>query len=122
MLVMNTAGDIRIDVVPLGTTPARGTVEAIGGGRLLVRSPGLVEVYDQEDFLAGTGAGAVATLRTEEQERAVPAADGGFVVAGVSSVRALGPDGEPRWELPHAPWHGEPARTPPRRSARTGGW
>ncbi|MEU2393398.1 hypothetical protein [Streptomyces sp. NPDC007369] len=103
---MNTTGDERIGVVPLGTTRAHGTVEAVAGGRLLVRTPGLVEVHDREDFLAGRTAGARAALRTEEQERAVPTPDGGFVVAGVASVRALGPDGGPRWELAHDPWHG----------------
>ncbi|NXY93803.1 hypothetical protein HYE82_05195 [Streptomyces sp. BR123] len=103
---MNTTGDERIEVVPLGTTRAQGTVEAIAGGRLLVRTPGLVEVHDREDFLAGKAGGATAALRTQEQERAVPTPDGGFVVAGVASVRALGPAGGPRWELPHAPWHG----------------
>ncbi|WP_405942973.1 hypothetical protein [Streptomyces sp. NBC_00207] len=103
---MNDTGDERIDVVPLGTTRAPGTVEAVAGGRLLVRTPGLVEVHDREDFLTGATTGATAALRTEEHERAVPTPDGGFVVAGVASVRALGPDGGPRWELPHAPSHG----------------
>ncbi|MEU7729289.1 hypothetical protein AB0B78_29240 [Streptomyces sp. NPDC040724] len=103
---MNTTGDVRIDVVPLGTTRAPGTVEAVAGGRLLVRTPGLVEVHDREDFFAGRTGGATAALRTEEHERAVPVPGGGFVVAGVASVRALDPDGGPRWEVPHDPWHG----------------
>ncbi|MGY1577383.1 hypothetical protein [Streptomyces sp. MN13] len=103
---MDTTGDERVDVVPLGTTPVRGTCEAIGGGRLVVRTPGLLEVHDREDFLAGRSAGPSAALRTEEHERAVPTPDGEFVVAGGSSVRAVGPDGGPRWELTHAPWHG----------------
>jgi hypothetical protein len=106
MHLMNATGEERIDVVPLGTTTAPGTLRAISGGRLLVRTPGLVEVHDREDFLAGRSAGASAALRTEEHERAVPTPDGGFVVAGVSSVRALGPDGGQRWELAHDPWHG----------------
>jgi hypothetical protein len=106
MHLMNTTGDERIDVVPLGTTPARGELKAITGERLVVRTPGLVEVHDREDFLAGRSAGASAALRTEDHERAVPTPDGGFVVAGVSSVRALDPDGGPRWERAHDPWHG----------------
>ncbi|AWT47156.1 hypothetical protein DMT42_36175 [Streptomyces actuosus] len=105
---MNTAEDALIDVVPLGTAPVpeRGRVEALAGGRLVVRAPGLVEVHDREDFLAGRAAGARAALLTREPERAVPTPDGGFVVAGVSSVRALDADGGTRWELAHDRWHG----------------
>lgn len=105
---MHSTEDALIDALPLGTAPApeRGRVEAIAGGRLVVRTPGLVEVHDREDFLAGRTADPRAALRTREPERAVPLPDGGFVVAGVSSVRALGADGEPRWELAHDRWHG----------------
>ncbi|MFJ9648583.1 hypothetical protein ACWEPM_36465 [Streptomyces sp. NPDC004244] len=103
---MKTTGDERIDVVPLGATTARGTIEAVSGGRLLVRTPGLVEVHDREDFLAGKAGSPSAALRTHERERAVPTPDGGFVVAGRASVRALRCDGSPLWELAHDPWHG----------------
>ncbi|MFF4099033.1 hypothetical protein [Streptomyces sp. NPDC001903] len=103
---MNTTGDVRIDVVPLGTVRARGTVEAVAGGRLLVRTPGMVEVHDREAFLAGGTAPATGALRTTDRERVAPLPDGGFVVAGAASVRAVDPDGATRWELPHAPWHG----------------
>ncbi|MFF7176923.1 hypothetical protein [Streptomyces sp. NPDC008121] len=103
---MITTGEERVAVVPLGTTHAPGSVEAVAGGRLLVRAAGLVEVHDREDFLAGRTEGATASLRTREEERATPAPDGGFVVAGVASVRALGPGGAVRWEFAHAPWHG----------------
>ncbi|KOU24139.1 hypothetical protein ADK52_14455 [Streptomyces sp. WM6372] len=106
MHVMNTMGDERIDVVPLGTIRARGTLQAVAGGRLVVRTPGLLEVHDGADFLAGMTASAIAALPTKDDERAVPTPDGGFVVAGAASVRALGSDGATRWELPHAPWHG----------------
>ncbi|MEV5322178.1 hypothetical protein AB0K92_31840 [Streptomyces sp. NPDC052687] len=103
---MHATGDDRIDVTPLGTTPEQGTVEVMDTGRLLVRTPDLVAVHDREGFLAGNTARPGAVLRPQEGERAVPAPDGGFLVAGVSSVRAQGPGGEPRWELRHAPWHG----------------
>ncbi|MEU6312162.1 hypothetical protein [Streptomyces sp. NPDC047014] len=103
---MNSTGDERIGVVALGTLRARGTVEAVAGGRLLVRTPEELAVYEREDFLAGRTGGALHALRTEEHERAVPLPDGGFVVAGTASVRALDPDGGPRWEHAHDPWHG----------------
>jgi hypothetical protein len=111
---VNTAGDELVDVVPLGAVRARGTVEEAAGGRLLVRAGGLLQVYDREEFLAGTGAGPVVSLRVEEQERAAPTPDGGFLVAGAASVRAVGPDGGTRWTFAHDPWHGTPrARSAP---------
>ncbi|MFF5448771.1 hypothetical protein [Streptomyces sp. NPDC012888] len=103
---MDVTGDGRIGAVPLGEVRTPGTVEAVAGGRLLVRTPGLVEVHDREAFLAGRTGCPTAALRTEEHERAVPAPDGGFVVAGAASVRAVGPGGDTRWEFAHAPWHG----------------
>ncbi|MCC0100126.1 hypothetical protein K7B10_36155 [Streptomyces flavotricini] len=103
---MNTTGDERIGVVALGTTRTRGAVRAAAGARLLVRTPGLVEVHDREEFLAGRTASASAALRTTDQERVAPTPGGGFVVAGPASVRALDRDGGTLWELPHDPWHG----------------
>lgn len=103
---MDTTGDERIGVVPLGTVRVRGTVEAVGAGRLLVRTEGLVEVHDREEFLAGTAGRAVAALRTSDEDRVTVTPDGGFVVAGADSVRAVGSDGGTRWVLPHDPWHG----------------
>ncbi|MEV4947950.1 hypothetical protein [Streptomyces sp. NPDC053755] len=103
---MRTTGDERIDVVPLGTTRVQGAVEAITGGRLLVRTPGRVEVHDREGFLTGRARSATAVLRTPDQGRATPGPDGGFVVAEVASVRAVHSDGSTRWEFAHDPWHG----------------
>ncbi|MFI8362093.1 hypothetical protein ACIGD1_18210 [Streptomyces sp. NPDC085612] len=103
---MHTTGDERIGVVARGTTRTPGGVEPLPGGRLLVRTPGRAEVHDREDFLAGRTDRPAHVLRTGEGERAAPTADGGFVVAGPASVRAVGPDGSTRWTRPHDPWHG----------------
>ncbi|WP_336317912.1 hypothetical protein [Streptomyces lavendofoliae] len=110
---MRETGDIRVDVVPLGTTRATGRVAAAGGGRLCVRTRDGVEVHDREAYLAGVREPA-GVYETPPGARAGPAPDGGFVVAGPSYVRSLTGGGTVRWELPHATWHGghRPPRAP----------
>lgn len=111
---MRETGDVRIDAVPLGSTEApAGSVVAIGRGRLCVRAPGRVEVHDRARFLAGVRE-PLSACALPPGARAEPLPDGGFVVAGASSVRAVAGDGTLRWEVPHDTWHGghRPPRAP----------
>ncbi|MER7110321.1 hypothetical protein [Streptomyces sp. NPDC000229] len=107
-------GDVHIDVVPLGSTEAPpGRVVKVGGGRLCVRTRDRLEVHHREEFLAGVREPVgVCELAPGAQADALP--DGGFVVAGASSVRAVAGGGATRWEVPHDAWHGghRPPRAP----------
>ncbi|GGQ18757.1 hypothetical protein [Streptomyces roseolilacinus] len=110
---MRETGDTRIDAVPVGATDTAGPVRAVAGGRLAVRAGGRVEVYGREAFLAGARE-PLAGCDLPDGAHAEPAADGGFVVAEASRVRAVTADGTTRWEVPHDTWHGghRPPRAP----------
>ncbi|CAL9313602.1 hypothetical protein [Streptomyces sp. SudanB25_2051] len=110
---MRETGDIRIDAVPMGAVDVDGDVRATAGGRIGVWTDERVDVYEREAFLAGP-CEPVASWAPPTGARVEPAADGGFVVAEPSRVRAVTADGATRWELPHDPWHGghRPPRAP----------
>ncbi|MEU2184294.1 hypothetical protein [Streptomyces thermolilacinus] len=107
---MRETGDIRIDAVPMGATGQDGRVRVTVGGRIGVWTDDRIDVYEREAFLAGARE-RVAGSALPPGARAEPTADGGFVVAQASRVRAVTGDGETRWELPHDAWHG--GRRPP---------
>ncbi|UGT38589.1 hypothetical protein LTV02_20850 [Nocardia yamanashiensis] len=95
-----------LDVVALGSAVTDGEVESLPDARIAIRTPGLLRVFDREEFFEGDAAEPMSELRLGEGERGAPLPDGGFVVADGNSVRAVTRGGSTRWRLAHDPWHG----------------
>ncbi|WP_406001833.1 hypothetical protein [Streptomyces sp. NBC_00829] len=102
--MMSTA-ETPIDATLIGTAPAAGSVTPLPGGRLSLRTDEALETHDAEVFLSGT-LSPTRSLRLPPCATAAPLAGGGAVVAEGTRVRVLGPEGNTRWELAHARWHG----------------
>jgi hypothetical protein len=103
-----------VDVMPTvpGLTAAAAAAQwAVPGRFLAVPDGGRFVMYERAAVLAGA-AEPVRSFSVPAGARAALHPSGAFAVAATrSAVRAIDPDGVPRWELPHDPWHVDQRRS-----------